>query len=204
MKTLERLLGHSNAERWNDEIIINLAIKNMKNLIIVSIIFGLIASNVLILQRYTDIQEENKKLIEKYSEIEAKNKKLIEDYSILKASNLKNLDILNSVINSIYLRLGNHLVQKSITKTIPILDIAQTVLEIKDDCKAFDELNELRSKFNVEIRDKPAICDIVNSLNIPLPDDNSADEAAQAEFMRRKRLERQQREASVNKLIQGD
>ena len=195
----------------------------MKNLIIVSIIFGLIVSNVLILQRYTDIQEENKKLIEKYAEIEAKNKKLIEDYSILKASNLKHLDILNSVINSIYLRLGNRLVQKSITKTIPILNIAQTVLEIKDDCKSFDELNELRSKFNVEIRDKPAICSVelpelnillelpdlnipleLPELNIPLPDDNSADEAAQAEFMRRKRLERQQREASVNKLIQGN
>jgi hypothetical protein len=154
----------------------------MKNLIIVSIIFGLIASNVLILQRYTDIQEENKKLIEKYAEIEAKNKKLIEDYSILKASNLKHLDILNSVINSIYLRLGNRLVQKSITKTIPMLNIAQTALEIKDDCTTFDELNELRSKFNVEIQDKPAICEIVNSVqlpDIPLPDENLGEKVIQ-------------------------
>lgn len=162
---------------------------------IVSIILGLIISNILTIQKYVKIEEENKKLTEEYSiikqrytEIEAKNKKLIEDYSILKEHSLKHLDILSSVINSIYLRLGNRLIQKSITKSIPILNTAQTALEIKDDCKTFDELNNLRSNFNIEILDKPAICEIVDTVQLPplpelpelpLYDDNLFDEAKQ-------------------------
>lgn len=80
------------------------------------------------------------------------------------------MDILNSVLNSIYQRLGNRLIQKSISKTIPILNIVQSGMEIKEDCQTFEELNELRSNLNVEILDKPVICEIVNiSVTLPEP-----------------------------------
>jgi hypothetical protein len=53
----------------------------------------------------------------------------------------------------------------------------QSGIEIKEDCQTFDELNELRSNLNVEILDKPMICEIVNAPivlpepSIPIPDD---------------------------------
>lgn len=169
-----------------------------KRILLVSLISGLITSNILTLldnefhQTAFDlltkslgyvVTQENLARIssnsptQRYAAIEANNKKLIAEYSTLKASNLKHLDILNSVLNSIYQHLGNRLIQKSISKTIPILNIVQSGIEIKEDCQTFDELNELRSNLNVEILDKPVICEIVNTPIalpepiIPIPDD---------------------------------
>lgn len=115
-----------------------------KRILLVSLISGLITSNILTLldnefhQTAFDlltqslgyvVTQENLARISsnsptrRYTAIEANNKKLIAEYSTLKASNLKHLDILNSVLNSIYQRLGNRLIQKSMSKTIPILNI---------------------------------------------------------------------------------